>query len=213
MSEQSGNNNSMQERPAGQNSPEKNDQITQKQLAAPYEGFVSEPFGFERVAELCLSVPGCTGPSLQHVGFLRRSTPQGRAPQACLLSSGAQALRCSGLGRCDWQAESPRILKGAWVIFRVLLLQNKRSSFRQIASAILLLCRGKKYDQSGRLICNDADLCDCLEKNCLGCFYPCPKCNSNKCGPECRCNRRWVYDAIVTEAGEVISEQPFDIPD
>ncbi|XP_028632950.1 ARL14 effector protein-like isoform X2 [Grammomys surdaster] len=71
----------------------------------------------------------------------------------------------------------------------------------------------KKYDKSGRLICNDVDLCDCLEKNCLGCFYPCPKCNSNKCGPECRCNRRWVYDAIVTESGEVISTLPFSVPD
>uniref|UniRef100_A0A8D0NMW1 ARF7 effector protein C-terminal domain-containing protein n=1 Tax=Sus scrofa TaxID=9823 RepID=A0A8D0NMW1_PIG len=70
-----------------------------------------------------------------------------------------------------------------------------------------------KYDKSGRLLCNDADLCDCLEKNCLGCFYPCPKCNSTKCGPECRCNRRWVYDAIVTESGEVISTPPFNIPD
>lgn len=81
-------------------------------------------------------------------------------------------------------------------------------------SVILFLCRAmKKYDKSGRLMCNDADLCDCLEKNCLGCFYPCPKCNSNKCGPECRCNRRWVYDAIVTESGEVISTLPFDVPD
>ncbi|KAJ8791259.1 hypothetical protein J1605_020699 [Eschrichtius robustus] len=81
-------------------------------------------------------------------------------------------------------------------------------------SVILFLCRVlKKYDKSGRLICNDADLCDCLEKNCLGCFYPCPKCNSNKCGPECRCNRRWVYDAIVTESGEVISTLPFNVPD
>ncbi|XP_072588016.1 ARL14 effector protein-like [Vulpes vulpes] len=71
----------------------------------------------------------------------------------------------------------------------------------------------KKYDRSGRLMCNDADLCDCLEKNCLGCFYPCPKCNSNKCGPECRCNRRWVYDAIVTEAGEVVSSLPYPVPD
>ncbi|XP_014316165.1 ARL14 effector protein-like [Myotis yumanensis] len=71
----------------------------------------------------------------------------------------------------------------------------------------------KKYDKSGRLICNDADLCDCLEKNCLGCFYPCPKCNSNKCGPECRCSRKWVYDAIVTESGEVISTLPFSVPD
>lgn len=71
----------------------------------------------------------------------------------------------------------------------------------------------RKYSRSGKLVCNDADLCDCLEKNCLGCFYPCPKCNSNKCGPECRCNRRWVYDAIVTETGEVISALPFAIPD
>ncbi|XP_003788947.1 ARL14 effector protein-like [Otolemur garnettii] len=71
----------------------------------------------------------------------------------------------------------------------------------------------RKYDKSGKLVCNKADLCDCLDRNCLGCFYPCPKCNSNKCGPECRCNRRWVYDAIVTESGEVISSLPFSIPD
>ncbi|XP_072453215.1 ARL14 effector protein-like [Notamacropus eugenii] len=71
----------------------------------------------------------------------------------------------------------------------------------------------KKYDKNGRLICNNADLCDCLEKNCLGCFYPCPKCNSNKCGPECRCNRKWVYDDIVTESGDVISTLPFYVPD
>ncbi|XP_036596311.1 ARL14 effector protein-like isoform X1 [Trichosurus vulpecula] len=71
----------------------------------------------------------------------------------------------------------------------------------------------KKYDKNGRLICNGADLCDCLEKNCLGCFYPCPKCNSNKCGPECRCNRKWVYDDIVTEGGDVVSTLPYFVPD
>ncbi|XP_072778542.1 ARL14 effector protein-like [Taeniopygia guttata] len=71
----------------------------------------------------------------------------------------------------------------------------------------------KKYDKHGRLLCNDTDLCDCLEIDCLGCFYPCPKCNSNKCGPECRCNRKWVYDTIETEAGDVISELPFFVPD
>ncbi|XP_036009544.1 ARL14 effector protein-like [Mus musculus] len=56
---------------------------------------------------------------------------------------------------------------------------------------------GMKYDKSGSLICNEVDLCDCLEKNCLEYFYPSPKCNSNKCGPECKCNQCWVYDAIV----------------
>ncbi|KFP25237.1 ARL14 effector protein-like, partial [Colius striatus] len=71
----------------------------------------------------------------------------------------------------------------------------------------------RKYDKHGRLLCNNIDLCDCLEKNCLGCFYPCSKCNSTKCGPECRCNRKWVYDTIETEAGNVISMLPFFVPD
>ena len=70
-----------------------------------------------------------------------------------------------------------------------------------------------KYDEKGRLTFNEADLCDCLDKDCMGCFYPCPKCNSTKCGPTCRCNRRWAYDTIVDENGEVISKMPFDLSD
>lgn len=68
-----------------------------------------------------------------------------------------------------------------------------------------------KYDEKGRLTFNKADLCDCLDEGCLGCFYPCPKCKSTKCGPICRCNRRWAYDTIVNENGEVISKMPFDL--
>ncbi|NXX10227.1 A14EL protein, partial [Podargus strigoides] len=71
----------------------------------------------------------------------------------------------------------------------------------------------KKYDKRGRLLCNNIDLCDCLDENCLGCFYPCHKCNSNKCGPECRCNREWIYDRIQAEDGNVISVLPFSVPD
>ncbi|XP_078533486.1 ARL14 effector protein-like isoform X2 [Lissotriton helveticus] len=67
----------------------------------------------------------------------------------------------------------------------------------------------KKYDRRGKLIFNSRDLCDCLEEDCKGCFYPCPKCNSTKCGPECRCNRKWVYDRIQTEGGDIVSEFPF----
>ncbi|KAM9329618.1 ARL14 effector protein-like [Gastrophryne carolinensis] len=71
----------------------------------------------------------------------------------------------------------------------------------------------KKYDKHGKLLCNNRDLCDCLEESCQGCFYPCPKCGSNKCGHECRCNRKWVYDRIQTETGDIISKLPFYVPD
>ncbi|XP_072483424.1 uncharacterized protein [Notamacropus eugenii] len=67
----------------------------------------------------------------------------------------------------------------------------------------------KKYDERGRLNLNGEDLCDCLERECLGCFYPCPKCKSTKCGPTCRRNRKWIYEAITDEGGEVLSTFPF----
>ncbi|XP_020830699.1 uncharacterized protein LOC110199981 [Phascolarctos cinereus] len=75
------------------------------------------------------------------------------------------------------------------------------------------LPRGKKgmqkYDQRGRLNLNGEDLCDCLEEDCLGCFYPCPECQSTKCGPTCRRNRKWIYEAIANESGNVVSTFPF----
>ncbi|XP_040436713.1 ARL14 effector protein-like [Falco naumanni] len=92
--------------------------------------------------------------------------------------------------------------------------QKKKACMSQMKQGFLNKPKvTKKYDKHGRLLCNNMDLCDCLEKNCLGCFYPCPKCNSNKCGPECRCNRKWVYDTIENEVGNVISVLPFSVPD
>ncbi|XP_068116286.1 ARL14 effector protein [Hyperolius riggenbachi] len=64
--------------------------------------------------------------------------------------------------------------------------------------------KNKLYDSRGILIANGMDLCDCLDEDCMGCFYSCRKCGSNKCGVECRCDRKWAYEQIEVEGGEVI---------
>ncbi|XP_028916193.1 ARL14 effector protein isoform X2 [Ornithorhynchus anatinus] len=81
-------------------------------------------------------------------------------------------------------------------------LQSKNTpanSDRQVIPA-----KSKVYDSQGLLIYSGMDLCDCLDEDCLGCFYACPNCGSNKCGPECRCDRKWLYEQIEIEGGEVI---------
>lgn len=49
------------------------------------------------------------------------------------------------------------------------------------------------HDNSGRLVSNKVDVCDCQDENCAGCHFPCASCGSEKCGVECRCNRIWTY--------------------
>jgi len=55
------------------------------------------------------------------------------------------------------------------------------------------------YDNEGRLMADGRDLCDCLDEECPGCHFPCLKCGSQKCGGDCRCNRRWFYQELEVE--------------
>ncbi|CAL7942424.1 unnamed protein product [Xylocopa violacea] len=64
------------------------------------------------------------------------------------------------------------------------------------------------YDEQGIYIQTGDDLCDCLNLNCAGCHFPCPKCSSPKCGHECRINRKWTYDSIENEGSDVIIKNP-----
>ncbi|KAK3510093.1 hypothetical protein QTP70_026826 [Hemibagrus guttatus] len=73
------------------------------------------------------------------------------------------------------------------------------SSDRQVIPA-----KSKVYDSRGLLISCGRDLCDCLDEDCMGCFYPCPNCGSRKCGVECRCDRKWLYEQVEVEGGEII---------
>ncbi|XP_056134891.1 ARL14 effector protein isoform X2 [Lampris incognitus] len=64
--------------------------------------------------------------------------------------------------------------------------------------------KSKVYDSKGQLLSNGKDMCDCLDIDCMGCFYPCPECGSRKCGVECRCDRKWLYEQVEVEGGEII---------
>lgn len=83
-------------------------------------------------------------------------------------------------------------------------MRGGRGGRRQLSDRQSLGAKSKVYDASGRLLSNGKDMCDCLDVDCMGCFYPCPECSSRKCGVECRCDRKWLYEQVEVEGGEII---------
>ncbi|CAL9701355.1 unnamed protein product [Knipowitschia caucasica] len=79
-----------------------------------------------------------------------------------------------------------------------------RGGRKQVADRQSLNAKSKVYDSQGRLLSNGKDLCDCLDGDCMGCFFPCPDCSSRKCGVECRCDRKWLYEQVEVEGGHIM---------
>lgn len=105
-----------------------------------------------------------------------------------------------------WGHYNLQIQEGKLNLLRKLVKEKKEGlqnatagSDRQVIPA-----KSKVYDSQGLLIFSGMDLCDCLDEDCLGCFYACPACGSTKCGAECRCDRKWLYEQIEIEGGEII---------
>ncbi|XP_059143647.1 ARL14 effector protein-like [Physella acuta] len=59
--------------------------------------------------------------------------------------------------------------------------------------------KNQLYDDKGVFLETSIDICDCLEKDCPGCHFPCPRCTSPKCGTDCRCNRKYTIEMIEVE--------------
>ncbi|XP_062919193.1 ARL14 effector protein-like isoform X3 [Mobula hypostoma] len=87
---------------------------------------------------------------------------------------------------------------------RVKRKQQTKQPNQSNADRQTMPVKSKVYDSQGLLIFSGLDRCDCLDEHCLGCFYPCPNCGSQKCGIECRCDRKWLYEQIEVEGGEII---------
>lgn len=64
------------------------------------------------------------------------------------------------------------------------------------------------YDDIGRIRSTGRDACDCLNNDCVGCHFPCPKCNSSKCGNECRQNRNDYVCFIKKDGSDMIQYNP-----
>ncbi|XP_017883448.1 ARL14 effector protein [Ceratina calcarata] len=62
------------------------------------------------------------------------------------------------------------------------------------------------YDENGIYVQTGDDLCDCLNLDCAGCHFPCPRCSSTKCGHDCRANRKWAYESIENEGSDVVTK-------
>ncbi|XP_017116018.2 ARL14 effector protein [Drosophila elegans] len=59
------------------------------------------------------------------------------------------------------------------------------------------------YDEIGHIRFNGLDICDCMNKDCDGCWYECRSCGSTRCGPQCRSNRKFFYEGIAYDGKDL----------
>ncbi|XP_063702668.1 ARL14 effector protein [Culicoides brevitarsis] len=77
-------------------------------------------------------------------------------------------------------------------------IRERRKMVRKTGPPTTSNCKpGALYDENGIHRETGLDICDCLDMVCPGCHFPCESCKSNKCGPTCRANRKFMYETIL----------------
>ncbi|KAF7266430.1 hypothetical protein GWI33_020261 [Rhynchophorus ferrugineus] len=80
--------------------------------------------------------------------------------------------------------------------------RERRKISKKFTSPAVKRPAGAIYDDKGRHISTGVDLCDCLNEKCPGCWFECLKCESTKCGIECRVFRKYLMDTIEYHGSE-----------
>ncbi|CAH0557755.1 unnamed protein product [Brassicogethes aeneus] len=70
---------------------------------------------------------------------------------------------------------------------------------------------GSIYNNKGVHIKSDVDLCDCLDEACLGCFFNCEKCGSQKCGIDCRSYRKFLVETVEFQGYQKVHRNPISL--
>lgn len=103
-----------------------------------------------------------------------------------------------------WRGGRKRLQENEIRLFCIWGNKSHHVTFNSASCRQNVAAKSRVYDSKGRLLSNGKDMCDCLDVDCMGCFYPCPECCSRKCGVECRCDRKWLYEQVEVEGGEII---------
>ena len=90
-------------------------------------------------------------------------------------------------------------------------VDNESTVKRRVDKKVIRKIPGAIYDYSGVHMQSGKDLCDCLQLSCPGCHFPCPKCSSQKCGLDCRCYRKFMYDMIEYHGYEFVIQNPINM--
>ncbi|CAF1163119.1 unnamed protein product [Rotaria sp. Silwood1] len=92
-------------------------------------------------------------------------------------------------------------------LVNVANVPSRRTKTRQPTTQEKPSANKPLYDESGLLICDQTDRCDCNRLKCPGCFISCTNCQSPKCGLECRNNRTYCYEYRLYGTNKDIIQQ------
>lgn len=119
-------------------------------------------------------------------GTAKKSTSSQKKNQQCLTSKPATII----------QNQNKRRLRSGENRVQLLPLPRRSSGSTSL------------YDVNGKIRGTQEDICDCFDKICFGCHFPCDKCKSPKCGPTCRVYRRYFYEEIELDGKIDVKKNP-----